>query len=385
MAAGHEAWDIGEELNLLLRLTDLLAFMVCDLARGDDARALHDFIDRGQRQAAQAGTMFCYLMCQHASFLAALNEGRLADAEALAMQALEGGRRIGEERALGAYGMEMFCLRRVQGRLSETLPMLRQFMQDTPKAQIWQPGLMLMYAELDQREPCRAEFDRLPWSHAVHLPTDAGTMTVVMFAAEACLYLADAQRAAQLYPLLAGHAGANLVADSAGPCLGSVDRILGGLASVMKQWSLAQRHFEAALALDERCGARVWLAYSRHAYAHMLHQRGEPGDAVLARSLLALALGESQALGMNALAPRINALLESIAAPAPTYPCGLSEREVQVLRVLAIGRNNREIAQVLDISPNTVAAHVRKILEKTYTANRTEAAAFARHEGLLAD
>jgi DNA-binding NarL/FixJ family response regulator len=50
---------------------------------------------------------------------------------------------------------------------------------------------------------------------------------------------------------------------------------------------------------------------------------------------------------------------------------------------MAIGRNNRDIAQVLGISPNTVANHVRSILQKTYTANRTEAGAFANREGLL--
>ena len=54
-----------------------------------------------------------------------------------------------------------------------------------------------------------------------------------------------------------------------------------------------------------------------------------------------------------------------------------------VLRLMAMGRNNREIGQVLAISPNTVANQVRSILEKTYTANRTEAAVFANREGLL--
>jgi DNA-binding NarL/FixJ family response regulator len=91
---------------------------------------------------------------------------------------------------------------------------------------------------------------------------------------------------------------------------------------------------------------------------------------------------------MNALTPRIEALAQAlaepvVAAPAAGHPCGLSEREVGVLRLIAMGRNNREIGQVLGISPNTVANHVRSILEKTYTANRTEAAAFANREGLL--
>ena len=94
------------------------------------------------------------------------------------------------------------------------------------------------------------------------------------------------------------------------------------------------------------------------------------------------ALAQSAALGMLALTPRIQALSEAIAAPVPAYPCGLTEREVGVLQLVAMGRNNREIGSVLSISPNTVANHVRSILEKTYTANRTEAAAFANREGL---
>jgi DNA-binding NarL/FixJ family response regulator len=51
------------------------------------------------------------------------------------------------------------------------------------------------------------------------------------------------------------------------------------------------------------------------------------------------------------------------------------------LRLLAIGRSNKDIAKVLSISLNTVATHVRHILTKTACANRTEAAAYAsRHK-----
>ena len=88
------------------------------------------------------------------------------------------------------------------------------------------------------------------------------------------------------------------------------------------------------------------------------------------------------ALG-RALAPRIAALAAALAPAAPAYPCGLTEREAEVLRLMAVGRNNREIGQVLEISPNTVANHVRSTLEKTYTAHRTEAAALARRASPL--
>ena len=69
----------------------------------------------------------------------------------------------------------------------------------------------------------------------------------------------------------------------------------------------------------------------------------------------------------------------STVAPSPN---GLSQREVEVLRLMAAGRSNQQIANELYISLNTVARHVAHILDKTGAANRTEAAAYAFREGL---
>ncbi len=383
VAAANEAWAIAEELDIPERIVVLLAFYLCDLVRAGDVSRLARVCERGLWLTEQRCAYHWLSLCHQMKALVAIGEGRFDDAEASAMRAMEAGRRVGEDKAVGAYGMLMFCLRREQGRLREALPMLQQFILDTPRANHWSPGLALLYAELDKREECQAEFDGLPWERASRPPTDGGTMTIVTFAAEVCVYLCDAKRAALLYRLLQGHRGANLLADASGPCLGSTDRLLGSLATVLKKWDLAQSHFEAALAMDAQTGWRVWLAHSRYRYAVMLRMRDAPGDADRARALLADAVVDSTALGMQALTPRIQTLAAAIAAPPPSYACGLTEREVEVLRLMAMGRNNREIAQVLTISPNTVANHVRNILEKTYTANRTEASAFARREGLL--
>jgi class 3 adenylate cyclase/DNA-binding CsgD family transcriptional regulator len=64
------------------------------------------------------------------------------------------------------------------------------------------------------------------------------------------------------------------------------------------------------------------------------------------------------------------------------YPDHLTEREVEVLRLLAAGRSNQHIAEELVISLNTVARHVANILDKTNSTNRTEAAAYAYRERL---
>ncbi len=67
---------------------------------------------------------------------------------------------------------------------------------------------------------------------------------------------------------------------------------------------------------------------------------------------------------------------------APAYPDGLTQREVEVLQLIALGRSDRDIADELVLSTRTVNSHVRNILNKTAVANRTEAASYAAHHGL---
>ncbi|MCZ4316186.1 AAA family ATPase [Comamonadaceae bacterium G21597-S1] len=383
LEAAREAWRIVEAVRHKVPFIDLVPYYLADLEHAGDIATLRQVLDLSMHLAEQSRSPYLMALCRHTEALLAINEGRFAQAETWAIEALHSGRRITRDQAASAYGMQMFCLRREQGRLGEALPVLRHFVQSTPEAQQWPPGLALLYAELDMRAECQAQFDNLPWHTAMRPARDASTLTIIFFAAEICVYLHDVARAATLYPLLAEHAGSNLMPDFGGPCLGSADRLLGNLAAVQQQWEQAQAHFEAALEMDQHTGARVWLAHSRYDYARMLHRRGHEGDAARARELLEPALADSTALGMQALTPRIAALVQEVEAPRSANPCGLTEREVEVLRLIAMGRNNREIGKVLAISPNTVANHVRNILEKTYTANRTEAAAFANREGLL--
>jgi DNA-binding NarL/FixJ family response regulator len=69
--------------------------------------------------------------------------------------------------------------------------------------------------------------------------------------------------------------------------------------------------------------------------------------------------------------------------PARGFADSLSGREVEVLRLVAAGLSNRAIGERLHISPNTAANHVRSILQKTASANRAEATAYAARHGLL--
>lgn len=386
LAAGAEAWSIAQASSeLRWTLADLMAYRLCDLLRIGDMRTLRVALDADRRVSQEMHLLYHQAVVLCFETLLSINNGAFAQAERHAGNALAIGERIAQDLASTAYGMQMFCIRREQGRLREVLPGLQHIVRTTPGHAIWRPGIALIYAELDMRMPARTEFDALGIDEAWGKPNDAASMTLICFAAEVCVYLEDVPRAEVLYRMLQPYEGTTLLADIGGPCLGSADRLLGMLAAVGKRWEVAERHFLAALEMDEHTGSRVWLAHGRYRYALMLHARGAAEDYPLATRLLADALADAAAFGMQTLAARISALGEVLAAVSaePAYPCGLTRREVDVLRLIAIGRNNRDIGCVLNISSNTVANHVRSILEKTYTANRTEAAAFANHAGLL--
>src|SRR5215831_13953333 len=280
--------------------------------------------------------------------------------------------------------MQIFTLRREQGRLHELAPVVRHFVQQHGVASTWRPGLALIYCELGREREARTAFEQLAAHDFADLPHDSLWITCMAYLAEVCVFLGDSRRAATLYRLLLPYNGYTIVVGSAHVCYGAASRYLGMLAATMERWEDAAQHFEDALAMNARMGARPWLAYTQYQYAVMLLARNQSGDRDKAMALLDEALTTARALGMHAL----EACLTGQSAPRPTSAPtvltsldDLSQREVEVLRLLAAGQSNREIADVLCISLNTVATHVRNILTKTGTANRTEATAYAlRHE-----
>ena len=76
-------------------------------------------------------------------------------------------------------------------------------------------------------------------------------------------------------------------------------------------------------------------------------------------------------------------LIEELNRPTemPTTEEPLTEREVEVLKLVAKGCSNQEIAEKLIVSERTVGAHVSNILSKLHLANRTQAALYALRKG----
>jgi len=191
--------------------------------------------------------------------------------------------------------------------------------------------------------------------------------------------LDDGERAARYYP--------DLLA-----CRGQhhwflVDRILGQIALLQGDWPAAALHLDDAEAIAQREG--LWPEMSRIllAQADLSLAQGGPGSGARARSLLGRALALYQKLGLDGEARRVRTRLRGLPrqpgdpAAAP-LPARLTPREAQVLRLVAAGRSNRQIAQELALSESTVAKHLTSIFNKVGVDNRAAAAVFAIRHGL---
>jgi DNA-binding CsgD family transcriptional regulator len=159
-------------------------------------------------------------------------------------------------------------------------------------------------------------------------------------------------------------------------------RLLGELDTETGHFADATDHLNTALALATACHAPYERALTLIALAEL-------AAATRAMEQAQALIDEAQAIctpldtkptlaRAAALAARLIAVKEIV----PAAPAGLSAREVEVLRLLAAGQSNRQIADTLFLSEHTVRAHVRNILTKTGADNRAAATAFAFQHAL---
>ncbi len=144
---------------------------------------------------------------------------------------------------------------------------------------------------------------------------------------------------------------------------------------------MPQRRHGSACTVPIRGPAR-WLSAGEAAM--------DRGDRDGATERLARAASLADALGAVPLRERIGSLARRARLSVPAGPgpgqaggaFGLTAREIEVLRLVAAGRSNRDIAAELFISAKTASVHVSNILAKLNAASRTEAAAIAHRAGL---
>jgi tetratricopeptide (TPR) repeat protein len=213
-----------------------------------------------------------------------------------------------------------YLLREQQGRASELLPDLITYVPRYPHVPVWRVALAVCHTSLGQKREAREFLETLAGKDFADLPRDAGWLYCLTRLGDVVILLGDGPRAVRLYDLLLPYQDRCAAISGYALTWGAVSRPLGRLATLLSRYEEAERHFEAALALNARIRARVWGAHTQHDYAHMLLARGAPGDRDKAAALATTALATARGVGMKPLVEH----LVSLMAAAGLAPQGRS-------------------------------------------------------------
>ncbi len=327
------------------------------------------------RSARGTGQEFYSYMAGCLEYGRQLAAGQFETAEQTCAALLELGDSFGTDDTEGSYGLQVFMVRRETGALQQVRHLVSG---DEGPTDHWAPGLLSLYTELGLHRPAARLLAWLMNEDLGLYESSAQWPAVLGFLTEAALALEDRPTLERLRPMLAEYAGTNLVAGQFVAVFGSADRYLGSVDSVLGRGD-PEAWFGAAEEMDSRMGATAHLALTLAAWAGHLHRVRAPGQRAFEMAGRAIELAEP--LGQHRVLSSLSRWEEK-AVPAAA-PDGLTPRETQVLLLVGVGLSNRAIARRLAISENTAANHVRSILAKTRSGNRTEAAHYASSHGLL--
>ena len=198
--------------------------------------------------------------------------------------------------------------------------------------------------------------------------------------AEGQLGWAEYHRAAGDLPQAAEHGGRALghaTAPRQPLALLAAHRLCGELDTAAGRHADAAAHLDQALTLAEACAAPYERALTLLALAEL---RAATGKQAAARDLLEEVSAICTPLDAKPALARADALAERLSAakaPPAGYPAGLTAREVEVLRLVAQGLTNAEVAARLSLSPRTVDRHLNAIYTKAGLSSRSAATRFA--------
>ena len=297
---GEQIGDKERELNGHF-FRSVVSFEVGDIGEAERYLDAAGRIAEVLRQPAQ----FWQVFSVHA--MLALASGRLVEAEELVAKAHAWGERALPGMATTAYGLQRYALCEFRGSLGEAEPLIEELVADYPARPVFRCVRVHLQALQGRTNDARAQLRELAKDGFYALPLDMEWLFGLSLLAETSALLQEVDSAAVLYGLLLPWAAFNAV-DTPEGTRGSVSRYLGILASLLDRPKDAARHFEDALEMHERMGARPWLAVTQEDYGRMLLDRGDTGRG---SELVATALATYRELGIDSYAARAQKLVEA--------------------------------------------------------------------------
>jgi DNA-binding CsgD family transcriptional regulator len=337
--------------------------------------------------------------------LMALARGLWTESEAHFQSALSEGEKPGNTRIrpLALQGLAVLHFKRGDWQSAEQL-----FQQATQAARQteWYPGTLALYGHFLAVTGCTAAAqERLDLAAAQEEPAGYSGNFYLPFLVEGYLHLAPNRlpaRYTRRIRSLRGFLYYGVV----------VDRIIGEIAAAREDWQEAEQAFEAGLALCRRSQNQPEEAAVLYEQARTALMRSRDGSGAEQARLLQRALdlcGQARNLferyGMQRSIDQVDTLraglqqlgdrrqsqpkdLPLLAAPHLAHAgyqldLRLTRRELEVLRLVAEGRTDREVADILVLSPRTVNRHLSNIFVKLDVPGRAAAVAYAIRQRLV--
>jgi DNA-binding NarL/FixJ family response regulator len=281
------------------------------------------------------------------------------------------------------YLLALSMLRWEQSRLGELEEQLVSARSLYPGYRLFRCLLPLACLETHRIEEARSLAAELIVGAEAAMPLDNNWLFGMTMLTEVVTRIGDVDLATPLYNALAPYAE-QLGAGGGEVASGSVHRPLGQLASVLGRHDDAVSQLDSARAVHRAYNAAIWVTHTDLDEAIVRLRRGREDDLRVALELLEDVRATSQRREWKALEARADALLADLdrAKPSAEMPGGLTRREVEVARLVAHGRSNRDIAEEFVLSERTVESHVQHILTKLSFTSRAEIAAWAVRTGL---
>jgi tetratricopeptide (TPR) repeat protein len=248
-----------------------------------------------------------YVPYSSATLAAFRGDFQRADREA--DEALAIGLRVHDPNAPLFCGVVKISCMYHRGAVSEMEPTLQRVIARYPLTIGWRIQLAQLYYLMDRRDDARSEIEALGARDFDDLPIDGSFVITLGALMQVLQYLDDKRRAARIYERLQPYARFNQIAGSTVLSGAPVTDALGVAATMLGRCEEAGGHFEDALAVERRMGARPWQAWTLFSYAQMLLARSRAGDQERASTLLGHARSIAVELGMKWLTTSVESQL----------------------------------------------------------------------------
>jgi tetratricopeptide (TPR) repeat protein len=237
-------------------------------------------------------------------------QGRIADAEPLAIEALSIAQLQDDLTPMQMFGVQLFAIRAEQGRLDEVEASVRSMVEEFPAIPAWRLGLALVLAEIGQHDQSRAELATVCERGVSAIPLDANWSTCMALLAFTSFFVGVADYAAEAYELLLPYEHRFVAIGQCADWYGSISRPLGEFAAVRGDFDRAIGHLERAIEADRSRGATRMEVRGAWELATVLLRRDGPGDRDRARGIVDDMTPTAESLGLVVVAERLRNLIQ---------------------------------------------------------------------------